>query len=290
MAGFSIPILNARSPHARKKVNLMSRLAVCVIAGFTATTLAGVAFAKKAVTGAGAISVRSTYLNFNLLNGDHTTHGEALTSFLTASGASFIHSTVPDEMLAYGGCPVLNDFDVLDPTGTSITEFPYPVGGDGAIISNQRLNTVNKTATVVLSGFSYTYIRDAAATLPPARVEFLRDLLIKMGNIVGPATGVDPGDAPQFANVLHDNFPNPFNPSTTIRYGIKERGHVSLKIYNVAGQLVRALVDEVLSPDAIQPVTWDGDNDAGQSLATGVYFYKLVTKNFSQTRKAVLLK
>jgi flagellar hook assembly protein FlgD len=65
---------------------------------------------------------------------------------------------------------------------------------------------------------------------------------------------------------------------------------VSLKVYNVAGQLVRTLVDEVQAPDALAPVTWDGSNNAGETVSSGVYFYKLVTKNFSQTRKAVFLK
>ncbi len=241
-------------------------------------------------SGASAIQVRSAYLNFNLLFGNHMPWTEAMSPSLTALGPSFIHAGVPDQMVAYGGCLGINDFDVLDPTGTSIMEYPYPASGDGAVISKQTLNSVSKTATVVLSGFSYSIIRDAASTFPPARVEFMRDLLTKMGNVVPNATGVEPGDAPQYANVLEPNYPNPFNPVTTIRYGIKERAHVSLKIYNAAGQLVKTLVDEVQAPDAIEPVTWDGSNDAGQAVASGVYFYKLVTKNLSQTRKMVLLK
>jgi hypothetical protein len=240
--------------------------------------------------GSGAIQVRSAYLNFNVLSSwGHIYWGEAVSPHLTAAGPSFIHSGVPDEMIVYGGCPIVNDFDVLDPTGTSIMEYPYPVSGDGAVISQQTSNSVSKTATVVLSGFSYTFIRDAAATFPPARVEFLRDFLVKMGNVVGTPTGVDP-HAPQYANALHANYPNPFNPVTTIKYSIKERAQVSLTIYNAAGQVVKKLVDEVQSPVVVQSVTWDGRNDAGQSVASGVYFYKLVTKNFSQTKKMVLLK
>lgn len=98
------------------------------------------------------------------------------------------------------------------------------------------------------------------------------------------------GDAPRYTNALYDNFPNPFNPTTTIKYSIEERAHVSLKIYNVAGQLVRSLVDEVQSPGTIWLATWDGRDNAGHSVSSGVYFYELVTKNFSQTKKAVFLK
>jgi flagellar hook assembly protein FlgD len=66
---------------------------------------------------------------------------------------------------------------------------------------------------------------------------------------------------------------------------------VSLKIYNAAGQLVRTLVDEEQTPmvEGLS-ATWDGLNDHGQSVATGVYFYKLTTTGFSDTKKMVLLK
>jgi hypothetical protein len=117
----------------------------------------------------------------------------------------------------------------------------------------------------------------------------MKTILEYMGNIVPDASGV-PGGGPQFANALFNAYPNPFNPTTTIKYSVKERAHVSLKVYNAAGQLIRTLVDEVQAPDQIQPVTWDGGNNAGQTVSSGVYFYKLVTKNFSQTKKMVLLK
>jgi hypothetical protein len=274
--------------------------------------LSGDDIAEEWVTlaGAGAINTRSIYMNFNLLDGDHINHGEAVSPTLTATGQAFIHSGVPDVLIAYGGCPQINDFDVLQPTGTATTAFPYPVSGDGAVISQWTTNSAATTAVVLLSGFSYHYIRDAFVDFPPARVEHLRDILLHTG-ILPEATGVDPGVGPQYTNSLGNNYPNPFNPTTTIRYTIKERGnnypnpfnptttirytikeraHVSLKIYNAAGQLVRTLIEEVQAPDEVKPVEWDGRNNAGQTVSSGVYFYKLVTKGFSQTRKTVLLK
>jgi hypothetical protein len=237
--------------------------------------------------GAGAVQVEAGFMRHNLINISHVNHGEQLAPLLTATGADF----APSQMVAYGGCAVINDFDVIAPEQTySIIEFPYPLSGDGAVVSQATTNTEPPfdTDVVVLSGFSFIYIRDAGVQFPTARVQFLRDLLLKLGNVTGDPTGIKP--APQYAYALDPNYPNPFNPTTTIKYSIKERAHVSLKVYNVAGQLVKTLVDEVQSPEAIQPVTWNGSNDAGQAVSSGVYFYKLVTKNFSQTRKMVLLK
>jgi hypothetical protein len=255
--------------------------------------LSGDDIAEEWVTlaGPGAVWTRSIYMTFNLLDGDHINHGEVVSPILTPVGASYIHHGVPDQMVAYAGCPLINDFDVLHPTGTAITEFPYPVSGDGAVISQQTTNSAAQTASVTLSGFSLHYIRDVVPAFPPVRVHALHHAMRKSGS-GGPfvPTGVDPGSGPQYANSLGNNYPNPFNPTTTIKYSIKERAHVSLKIYNAAGQLVRTLVEEVQAPDEVKPAQWDGRSNAGQTVSSGVYFYKLVTKNFSQTKKMLFLK
>jgi hypothetical protein len=239
-------------------------------------------------SGPSAITLKTTYMNFNLLADNHSNHGEPVSPTLTATGPSFIHGGDPDVLIAHGGCPLINSFDVLQPTGTAITEFPYPVTGDGAVISQTTTNAATATATVILSGFSFQYVADTAAEFPIARVQHLRSILLKLGNITAEPTGVGPGAL--HANTLAANYPNPFNPTTTIEYTIKERARVSLKVYNAAGQLVATLVDEVQSPDRVKPVTWHGMNDAGQQVSSGVYFYKLITKDFSKTRKMVLLK
>jgi hypothetical protein len=63
-----------------------------------------------------------------------------------------------------------------------------------------------------------------------------------------------------------------------------------LKVYNVAGQLVKALVDRRRSAGAVHEVTWNGHNDGDQAVASGVYFYNLVARGFTQTRRLVVLK
>lgn len=89
--------------------------------------------------------------------------------------------------------------------------------------------------------------------------------------------------------VLAQNYPNPFNPSTTIRYQLAESGDVSLKVYNVSGQLVRTLVDGHKAAGDFEAV-WDGRDDAGRMVSSGKYMYQLVKGDQVETRYCTLLK
>jgi hypothetical protein len=102
-------------------------------------------------------------------------------------------------------------------------------------------------------------------------------------------TTVSAVEMPPHANFLTANYPNPFNPTTTIEYGTTMAGRVLLKIYDVGGRLVRTLDDGFHSP-GIFAVQWDGKTDAGTSASSGVYFYQLIAPGFTKTRKMVLLK
>ena len=92
-----------------------------------------------------------------------------------------------------------------------------------------------------------------------------------------------------FHNRLEQNFPNPFNPQTTIAFSIQKASNVHLSIYDVTGSRVRDLVDEKRVPGAYR-VVWDGLNQSGNSVASGVYFYKLTAGTFTSAKKMVLLK
>lgn len=88
---------------------------------------------------------------------------------------------------------------------------------------------------------------------------------------------------------LYQNYPNPFNPETTIEYDIAEDCYVILKIYNLAGELIKTLVDGYQAAGHYS-VIWHGDNDAGQEVASGVYFYRLNAGDKVAIKKMVLLK
>ncbi len=85
------------------------------------------------------------------------------------------------------------------------------------------------------------------------------------------------------------NYPNPFNPRTTIRFDLPRTTDVSLRIYDVSGRLVCTLVDEVLQA-ASHSVAWDGQDDSGRRVASGVYYYRLNAGENSTTQKMMLVK
>ena len=88
---------------------------------------------------------------------------------------------------------------------------------------------------------------------------------------------------------LYANFPNPFNPTTTIHFQIPVNEQVKLTIYNILGQQVRTLVDRPLQKGDHQ-IVWDGTNEMGRTVESGFYFYRITAGDFNQTQKMVLLK
>jgi hypothetical protein len=88
---------------------------------------------------------------------------------------------------------------------------------------------------------------------------------------------------------LEQNAPNPFNPATSIAFALPERSHVRLDVYNILGQRVRILVDDMLLP-GYHNVVFDGRDGSGHPLASGVYLYMLKANRFAQSKKMVLLK
>ena len=88
---------------------------------------------------------------------------------------------------------------------------------------------------------------------------------------------------------LGANYPNPFNPETTIGYQLPGAAQVYLEIYDVLGQKVRTLVQQV-EPAGYHSAMWDGRDEGGSALAGGMYFYRLQAGEFTQTRKLLLVK
>ena len=89
---------------------------------------------------------------------------------------------------------------------------------------------------------------------------------------------------------LAENYPNPFNPETTIKYQLPEAGDVRLEVYNMLGQVVTTLVDQHQLARRYT-VLWQGTNDNGQTVGSGIYFYRIqVGGEFQSVKKMLLLK
>jgi hypothetical protein len=88
---------------------------------------------------------------------------------------------------------------------------------------------------------------------------------------------------------LHNNFPNPFNPATTIRFALPKPSQVLIEVFNVIGQRVRVLADQSMQPGRYETI-WNGKDGFGNQVGTGIYFYRLRTENVAIVKKMVLIK
>lgn len=116
------------------------------------------------------------------------------------------------------------------------------------------------------------------------------DVAIRARTIPTFAVSVDEDDDLRpYRYGLSYNYPNPFNPLTTINYSLEKRTRVDISVYNLLGQKVGTLVDEV-KPAGEYTTYWDGKDDNGSAVASGVYLYKLETDEYVETKKMILLK
>lgn len=106
---------------------------------------------------------------------------------------------------------------------------------------------------------------------------------------VGSITAVEDGSPLSFA--IAGNYPNPFNPSTTIQYTIPEKvtNRVSLEVYDLRGALIKTLVDQVISPGN-HSVIWNGADENGNKVSSGLYLYKLQAGDFKMSNKMMLMR
>jgi hypothetical protein len=220
-----------------------------------------------------------------------------------AGGVTFMDHDDGQAILR-GGCPQIHYYDVVDADpgipGVAVilnyekldsTELPA-----GTYYTNQTLGyqTVNL-------GFGMEYIADgvvgAGASNYTAEGYFkigVEDRVNLMDNIMtwfgqtptGPGTGIEGGAK----NMLSHAYPNPFNPVTKIAYSVKEAGPVTIEVYNVAGKVVRTLLDTEVDAGASGYVVWDGRNDGGENCASGVYFYRIAAPGFIDSHKMIMLK
>lgn len=155
---------------------------------------------------------------------------------------------------------------LFDETGTTSLDF-YDVPQSGLPFGKNFI--IDQDGNVASANFGYN---------PKLAIDTIYDLL-------GTQTDVSKNEATiPLEFQLDQNYPNPFNPATTIRFSLPAASHVSLKIYNIKGQLMTTLVDEQLS-QGNHTFQWQAAN-----MASGTYFYTLTNNSFSETKRMILLK
>ncbi|HUU28764.1 MAG TPA: CARDB domain-containing protein [archaeon] len=168
-----------------------------------------------------------------------------------------------------------------------------------AVLLAQRNNTCPDAPTL-LSAVDNSSEINLLEGLTRTDIEYIKSVLAQAGMteeekkalgmaLYGHGQAGKPGMPKAFS--LSQNFPNPFNPSATIGYGVPEggSGQVRLRVYDIRGNLVRTLVDKIKEA-GYYAVTWDGTDERGLKVSSGVYFYRMQAGGFIQTRKMVLLK
>ncbi len=197
-------------------------------------------------------------------------------------------------------CTKLGKFFVCQPVSVAITAFDA-VAKNGAVelrslfrsdLGVQAVNVYRSGAegefrlieTVATGGTSFVFTDDTVA--PGATYRYQIGVVDGDGEVFSPVAKVSLADV---SVTLGQNSPNPFNPSTTISFTLPAREQVTVSIYDANGRLVRTLLDE--SRDyGTHSVTWDGRDDAGSTVGSGVYFYRLSAGKYSESKKMVMLK
>ena len=219
-------------------------------------------------------------------------------------------------------CKYYNDPDWADPdyiAWAEIAEVMISISSDGGatwsdpIIMNAKADDVNYVQQFDEMGLCYFYLGDRIEDLGDGwglvHMFFLDDdsfgcfsgqtpygsnaggtsLYAAIKIDFNPASTDDNTVTPSVAR-LSQNYPNPFNPSTTVAYNLNEAGEVSIEIYNIKGQKVCTLVDDYKDAGR-HTIQWNGRDDKNQSVASGIYFYKMkIDGKLSGTKKMILMK
>jgi hypothetical protein len=170
---------------------------------------------------------------------------------------------------------------------TDATPIVYDLGGNVCGLRND--GTTYKLVFLYwpIGAITDTLIMDADST---AQVQLLNNIMTWFGIpwVTGVA-GDDPAGQPKHVFALYQNRPNPFGSSTAIQYSLPASGSVKVAVYNVAGELVKTLVDSRESAGT-HTITWNGRDSQGRQVANGVYFCKLAANGTEATRRAVMVR
>jgi len=214
---------------------------------------------------------------------------------VSATGNTIGGATVFDnDFIAFGACPGLNQFDAVSVAGAAVQIADWtdasgnPISGLAAGVANETSGSKIVYFPIDLA-YWYTpsdHVSDLGRGPVAARVDVLADIMLYFGFLPqGIGTGVEQAPAVFSAS----NYPNPFNPSTEIKWSIPRAGDLSIKIFNVRGELVKTLVDSKVTTTSGTEI-WNGTNDRDAQVASGVYFYEVRSGSNVVVNKMALVK
>jgi hypothetical protein len=205
----------------------------------------------------------------DLVEGPGSTH-----TWSDAINASVAYRVVPEVI------PIEN-LNLCDPM---YNQYPLHPAGNGTVTPEH----------------AFEFMLDVPGDVPPGHHVILEvqstwstnatvsNQIIEFPVAISAPTDVDHTPIP--SRLALENFPNPFNPNTVIRYALPAPARVTLAVFDVGGRLVRTLVRDERKPAGVFDVEWNGTDSRGLAVASGVYFYRLTAGSETLTRKAVLLK
>ncbi len=222
-------------------------------------------------------------------------NGACLEGFPVNTGVTFLNPPLAadfdnDNDIEIISFSSLSNLYAYNPDGTAIGFSPVPVqlGGNtpGTVIDLDGDNDLefmcgNASGVVIIDCKMQTGTKMPWYTY--------RGNLRRTGFYPDSPTGTENPAAPEFTTELMGNYPNPFNPSTTIAFSLSQMSNVNLSVYNIKGQKVKTLVSGVTEPGEHR-VEWDGADSTGKSTSSGVYFYRLKTDGYDSVKKMILIK
>ncbi len=159
--------------------------------------------------------------------------------------------------------------DMLGSIGNDWLEYRYPLPGSAGDTLQIRFRFTSDDADV-------------------AEGVYVDDVSVLVTDIPTDTGAVDPGEeVPRIS--LHQNHPNPFSPSTLIRFSLATGGEVKLTVYNIQGRLIRTLTEGSRAAGEYE-IAWDGTDEYGIDVAAGVYLYRLGLGELEETRKMILVR
>jgi len=215
--------------------------------------------------------------------------GQSTPVVLPEPGNSVFYTT--ESWIAYGGCVYFNTFDAVNigEGAECLARFTNPSGTADYSYSAMTLNVRGNDRIITMPydfRLLYTDPDNPVGNGLATRVNVMREILAFF-QVDGSSWA--PTDVPVSDKFFARNFPNPFNPTTRIEFNMPQANHLDLKIYNVRGELVKTLIDEI-RPAGAGFVIWDGTNDQGFGVSSGVYFYEARNGDEVQVSKMALVK